>query len=381
MSEEAKKCPQCGLMNPKTAILCDCGYNFDSEHYKDLKVKTIVIEVRPWTRFFARSFDYLLFSIVVGFLVGLFAPYEFEINDFLFGYLIVFIWIFFEAIFVSKLGATPGKWIFRTKVLDSSGRKLPFSRALWRSFTVWWRGLGCGIPIVQLATIGIEHGKLTTGGFTTWDKIGGFTVSHEKLSLKRILVILLIFLGFVLLFYLPEYYEDLGLTGIPFANYSSNINIKDLQRYKIGFSNLSIEAPGKLNADIWELSEEEKNMISHHESYFFSSDGFEIAANFIEYEDWLSPDPSGVEEAVFESINKTEGVKDFISQSEPITISNISGRLSKGSYKEHNIHWGFKQAVLVKNNKRWQVLVFYAVDFIDEEVSERIIESIIIEGN
>ena len=30
-TEDLKKCPQCGLINPSSAMECDCGYSFDVE--------------------------------------------------------------------------------------------------------------------------------------------------------------------------------------------------------------------------------------------------------------------------------------------------------------------------------------------------------------
>ena len=169
-----------------------------------------VSQVRPWVRYWARYFDYLVFSLIVGFILGVIAPSVLDIPEIILGMLIIFIWVFVEASLLSSWGTTPGKWLLRTTLRDSAGNKLTFYRTLNRSFSVWWRGMGIGFPIVTLITLIVAHGKLTKEGVTTWDREGGFVVSHKKIGALRVIVTILFFIGFILLIALGETLKKSG---------------------------------------------------------------------------------------------------------------------------------------------------------------------------
>lgn len=169
------------------------------------KTEETISQVRPWVRYWARNIDYILFSLVAGFILTIIAPsssslvVEDGLEIFL-NMLLLFIWVFVEASLLSTWGTTPGKWLLRTTLRDSAGSKLTFSRALDRSFSVWWRGMGIGFPIVTLITLIVAYGKLTEEGITTWDQEGGFVVSHKKIGTLRTIVTILFFMGFFLLY-------------------------------------------------------------------------------------------------------------------------------------------------------------------------------------
>jgi len=169
-----------------------------------------VSQVRPWVRYWARNFDYALFGLVVGVVFGVVAPSLLDIPETLLNMLIAFTWVFVEAFLLSTWGTTPGKWLLRTTLRDSAGNKLNFSMALNRSFSVWWRGIGIGFPIVTLITLIVAHGKLTKEGITDWDREGGFVVSHKKIGALRVIVMILFFIGFVLLIALGKTFEKSG---------------------------------------------------------------------------------------------------------------------------------------------------------------------------
>ena len=146
-------------------------------------------------------FDIYLAAIVGGMAVGIFNPDAFneQGSEQLFGLVAVFAWVFIESLLLSTTGTTPGKWIFKIRLIPPSGGKPNYSTALSRSFKVWWRGLGIGFPLASLITLIIAHGKLTKNGITTWDKDEGFSVAHERIGPLRVIVAVAFFIGFLLL--------------------------------------------------------------------------------------------------------------------------------------------------------------------------------------
>ena len=168
-----------------------------------------VAQVRPWVRYWARMFDIYLAGIVGGIAggiaVGIFNPDAFsdkgsdQLFELVFGLVVVFVWVFIESLFLSSTGTTPGKWLFKTRLIPPSGDKPDYSTALSRSFKVWWRGLGIGFPLASLITLIVAHGNLTKNGTTTWDRDDGFTVVHERIGPLRVIVAVTLFLGFLLL--------------------------------------------------------------------------------------------------------------------------------------------------------------------------------------
>jgi len=153
-------------------------------------------QIRPWVRYFARILDIFFFSVLVCFVLGMFAPSVLAIPNFLLGMAILFIWVFQESILLANCGTTPGKWLFKIKVLNSKGQKLTFSEALNRSFSVWLKGMGAGVPIISLITLLISRSKLKRDAVTAWDEEGGFVVTHGKIGAIRSVVIVVFLLGY-----------------------------------------------------------------------------------------------------------------------------------------------------------------------------------------
>ena len=158
-------------------------------------------QVRPWVRYWARMFDIYVAAVVGGIIMGVVDPRGFDQpgSDQLFAIIVIFLWVFVEPLFLSASGRTPGKWLFKTRVVPSSGGKLNYSAALSRSFKVWWRGLGIGFPVASLITLIVAHGKLTENGITSWDKDDGFIVVHERIGWARVTLALVAFAVFFVL--------------------------------------------------------------------------------------------------------------------------------------------------------------------------------------
>jgi protein-export membrane protein SecD len=188
---QPQSCPQCGLINPPGALACDCGYSFDSKRALEQTLsRQVNAVVCPWIRYWARVFDMLLFSVITGLVLGILFPRFFETtsspgSDLWFSLLVMLLWVFVDALLISKFGKTPGKWLFKVNVAAAVGGRLPFRKALNRSFKVWWRGIGMGLPIVSLFTLVYAYRQLKKNSVTTWDRDEGCIVAHEKIGWAR----------------------------------------------------------------------------------------------------------------------------------------------------------------------------------------------------
>jgi hypothetical protein len=146
-------------------------------------------------------FDIYLTGILGGIAVALISPDSLstEGDEQLFGLAIVFAWVFIESCLLATIGTTPGKWLFRIRLVARSGSTPDFAAALSRSFKVWWRGIGIGFPLASLITMIVAHRKLSNEGVTSWDRDDGFTVVHERIGPLRAIVAVAFFAGFLLL--------------------------------------------------------------------------------------------------------------------------------------------------------------------------------------
>ena len=156
--------------------------------------------VRPGVRCWARMFDVCSFSLIGGVIPAFIAPQFLAKQDgYALGMLMVFTWVFVEALLLSSFQTTPGKWLFKTNIALTSRSPNRFSQALARSLKVWWRGFGTGFPIAAMITMIIAHGRLTRNGITSWDKDDGFSVTHETIGVPRVLAAVAFFFVFLVI--------------------------------------------------------------------------------------------------------------------------------------------------------------------------------------
>jgi len=149
----------------------------------------------PWRRFYARTIDLFFISFVVvaflGALFGFFAPHMVnEImhtlkNPFLSGIIVYIFWVPLEAFFLFRTGTTPGKSLFGIQVLDKSGHRLSYPDALQRTFLLWIKGEGLGIPLVAIVTRLFAYKRLKNTGTTLWDSAMGTVVTHKEFTMVR----------------------------------------------------------------------------------------------------------------------------------------------------------------------------------------------------
>jgi len=163
----------------------------------------------PWRRFFARTVDTstigLLLFLLLAFAVGATVPaiaasFAKTIeNPIIASFLLYLVWLPAEAAFLSLLGTTPAKWLFGIRVTHPNGDLLSFSDALNRSFLVWVRGVGLGIPVVALFTQLFAYRLLKRTGTTLWDTFAGAVVTHVRWGALRALVCTVVVFGVLIL--------------------------------------------------------------------------------------------------------------------------------------------------------------------------------------
>lgn len=174
----------------------------ESKTSSEKKLKNnITVTVHPWIRYWARYIDIIIFSLIFGIFLAIFIPSVLDSSDVFLTIIILFVWIFAESVLLSSWGTTPGKWLLKIKLAWHPNRKPDFSVALNRSFGVWLKGLGLGIPIVSLFTLISSYNHLTKEGITHWDRDGHFTITHGKIGIFRIIVAIIVSIIFLLLIF------------------------------------------------------------------------------------------------------------------------------------------------------------------------------------
>lgn len=149
---------------------------------------------RPWIRYWARIFDLFIIGLVPAGLYLLSAPEVAEgASDLLLTIISINLWILVESVLLSTWGTTPGKFLFKIKLGKSDGKPISIGDAFYRSWRVAWRGLALGIPLVSIFTLLRACDRLSTEGTTTWDREGGFTVTHKRIGKVRLTIILVVF--------------------------------------------------------------------------------------------------------------------------------------------------------------------------------------------
>ena len=202
----ANVCPQCHDPADAGLIFCkNCGATLRSPvsltQSRDQSVSDIP-QVRPWVRYWARMFDVYVFSIIIGIFQVMFAPRSLSrsvLATMVMGMIVLLLWVFVESSLLWWFGTTPGKSLFKIRLLLAGSRSIPFSEALVRSFRVWWRGLGAGAPVISLITLSHADDDLTRDSVTSWDREGGFVVVHEKIGPLRVGLAVICFAMFSLL--------------------------------------------------------------------------------------------------------------------------------------------------------------------------------------
>lgn len=150
-------------------------------------------------RFFARSIDYVFFTIIVLFFIIFFHPIYYDkyfeygtpIDFYLFLFVpSCFLWIFIESLLICLFKTTPGKLLFNLYVVKDNNIKLSFLEALSRSFRVWLLGYGMGI--FSKFTMIYTFFTMPKDSRCSWDKNNNSKIIYSEVKFIKGLIIAIV---------------------------------------------------------------------------------------------------------------------------------------------------------------------------------------------
>jgi len=163
--------------------------------------KQNIAHANPWIRCIARFLDYALFFLLLlstrAFFHGKipFSTYEYWI-PFEF-----FLWIPIEALLLASWGTTPGKFFLRTKLRLGKRERFDLMSAFRRSFAVWIRGIGLGIPVLSFFCLLTAYNRLKIFQITSWDRDDHVTVTHYPIGKWRLYTAVAVTIAATLYYY------------------------------------------------------------------------------------------------------------------------------------------------------------------------------------
>ncbi|WP_186565079.1 MerR family transcriptional regulator [Lawsonibacter celer] len=121
--------------------------------YFSLQQDRLRTVAHPWRRYFARNLDLALYGLLWGavrLLLLRWDPFPGFWTTLLENYITCGLMLLLEPTLLSTWGYTPGKWLFGLTVRYPGGHKLSWGDAFARTWGVFGRGFGWGIPIYNL---------------------------------------------------------------------------------------------------------------------------------------------------------------------------------------------------------------------------------------
>lgn len=128
----------------------------------------------PWRRYFARDFDWMLCSLLLGTLL----PLELDKTvRFLLG---VGLMVLLEPLCLSLFATTPGKAIFGIRVRNLEGKRLTYSEAIRRTCGVLWEGECLRIPLICEYYHYKSYQAAEEGELLPWEEDSELSFRDEK---------------------------------------------------------------------------------------------------------------------------------------------------------------------------------------------------------
>ncbi|MDF2909112.1 MAG: hypothetical protein K0R34_4433 [Herbinix sp.] len=135
----------------------------------------------PWIRFFARSVDMNIYTLLLTAFAQLLLRFNSENITFgalLDSFIAYGIMLLLEPLLLSTWGTTPGKWLFGLVVRDIEGNKLSYKKASARTWGVFGAGCGYNIPIFNLYRHYKSYKICTEAEPLSWEEGCSYTKSR-----------------------------------------------------------------------------------------------------------------------------------------------------------------------------------------------------------
>ncbi|MFM0009159.1 DnaJ domain-containing protein [Paraburkholderia sediminicola] len=155
-------------------------------------------------RFFGRIFDTWWESMVIGLAISYYLSSNSAAfvewitgpgSGSLFAILCLPIAMILDAGVYSAVGNTPGKALLGLKVTTLDGSRLSYAEYSRRNLAVWARGLGCGVPLVNIFTMWNQKREVNSNRQATYDVDTGYRVRAGKTGFVRKTVFGILFLA------------------------------------------------------------------------------------------------------------------------------------------------------------------------------------------
>lgn len=138
----------------------------------------------PWRRFFARSLDEGIYTLLWMAFLGLVMNVNFLdrglLGDCLDFIMILVLNLLLEPLFLSRLGTTPGKWIMGLRVTDYEDGRLTYEEAMTRTKKVLWQGVGLNLPVVNVVCVWTSRYACLRGETLYWEEESLLVLRDER---------------------------------------------------------------------------------------------------------------------------------------------------------------------------------------------------------
>ncbi len=155
----------------------------DQPGFFDLRSDAAPTVSHPWRRFFARSLDLSLCSLLwmaVCLFLFRWHPDNTWLIRLLNSYVAYGILLVLEPVLLCTWGYTPGKWIFGLAVRSPLGQKLTWGKAVDRTWGVFARGEGYGIPFYRLWRKYKCYCQCKDGEPEAWEEDTSYTIRDTR---------------------------------------------------------------------------------------------------------------------------------------------------------------------------------------------------------